>query len=103
MGHFVVRTIELEGVPAARLLDAGQLAVAVVSAAGAMGLSSEGAPITRSSPEEIAVALLCREGHVVLHAVPGDGACLIDLAARPGVSLDRGLEVIARRLGATLP
>ena len=49
------------------------------------------------------MALLCREGHVILHAVATEGICLIDLAGRPGVQLDRGLEVIARRLGATLP
>ena len=103
MAHYDVLTIELDGIAPPRLLDAGQLAVAVVGAAGAMGMSAEGAPVTRSSPSEISVALLCREGHVVLHAVATEGICLIDLAGRPGVQLDRGLEVIARRLGVTLP
>ena len=59
--------------------------------------------MTRSSPNETSVALLCREGHVVLHAVASEGICLIDLAGRPGTQLERGLEVIARRLGATIP
>lgn len=103
MPHYDVLTIELDGIAPPRLLDAGQLAVAVVGAAGAMGMSAEGGPVTRSSPSEISVALLCREGHVILHAVASEGVCLIDLAGRPGVQLDRGLEVIARRLGATLP
>ncbi len=103
MAHYDVRTIELAGIAPQRLLDAGQLAVAVVGAAGAMGMSADGPPVTRSSPSETAVALLCREGHVVLHAVPTEGVCLINLASRPGVQLERGLEVIARRLGVTLP
>jgi hypothetical protein len=103
MAHYAVRTVELEGIAPQRLLDAGQLAVAVVGAAGAMGMSADGPPVTRSSPSETSVALLCREGHVILHAVATEGVCLIDLAGHPGAQLDRGLEVIARRLGATLP
>lgn len=103
MAHYAVRTVELDGIAPQRLLDAGQLAVAVVGAAGAMGMSAEGPPVTRSSPSEISVALLCREGHVILHAVATEGICLIDLAGRPHVQLERGLEVLARRLGVTLP
>jgi len=103
MPHYDVHTVELDGIAPQRLLDAGQLAVAAVGAAGAMGMSAEGPPVTRASASEISVALLCREGHVILHAVATEGICLIDLAGRPGVQLDRGLEVIARRLGLTLP
>lgn len=103
MAHYALRTLELDGIAPQRLLDAGQLAVAVVGAAGAMGMSAEGAPVTRSSPSEISVALLCREGHVILHAVATEGICLVDLAGRPGTQLERGLEVIARRLGVTPP
>jgi hypothetical protein len=103
VAHYALRTIELDGIAPQRLLDPGQLAVAVVGAAGAMGMSAEGPPVTRSSPSEISVALLCREGHLILHAVATEGICLIDLAGRPGVQLERGLEVIARRLGVTPP
>lgn len=103
MAHYDVHTVELDGIAPQRLLDAGQLAIAVVGAAGAMGMSADGPPVTRSSPSETSVALLCREGHVILHAVAAEGICLIDLAGRPGVQLERGLEVIARRLGVTLP
>ncbi len=103
MRHYAVRTVEFDGIAPQRLLDEGQLAVAVVSAAGAMGMSAEGPPVTRSSPSEIAVALVCREGHVILHAVATEGICLVALAGRPAVQLERGLEVIARRLGATPP
>ncbi len=103
MAHYALRTVELDGIAPQRLLDESQLAVAAVGAAGAMGMSAEGPPVTRSSPSEISVALLCREGHIVLHAVAAEGICLIDLAGRPGVQLERGLEVIVRRLGVTLP
>lgn len=103
MAYYDVHAVELDGIAPQRLLDAGQLAIAVVGAAGAMGMSADGPPVTRSSPSETSVALLCREGHVILHAVATEGVCLIDLAGRPGVQLARGLEVIARRLGVTLP
>jgi len=103
MAHYDCHAIELSGIAPQRLLDVGQLAVTAVAAAAAMGMSAEGPPVTRSSPQENSVALLCREGHVVLHGVAGEGVCLVDLASRPGVELDRGLDVIARRLGITLP
>jgi hypothetical protein len=48
------------------------------------------------------VAHLCREGHIVLRALPDEGRCLIDLLAVAGMSLQRGLDVIARRLGVAL-
>lgn len=102
MAHYDLLGEELGGIAPQRLLDVSQLAVAAVAAAGAMGMSADGPPVTRGSPQENSVALLCREGHIVLHAVPGEGICLVDLAGRPGAQLERGLEVIARRLGATI-
>jgi hypothetical protein len=102
MAHYVLLSEEVSGIAPQRLLDLSQLAVAAVAAAGAMGMSADGPPVTRGSPQENSVALLCREGHVVLHAVPGESICLIDLAGRPGVQLERGLDVIARRLGAAI-
>ncbi len=102
MTHYILLSEEVSGIAPQRLLDTSQLAVAVVAAAGAMGMSADGPPVTRGSPQENSVALLCREGHVVLHAVPGEGICLVDLAGRPGVQLQRGLDVIARRLGTAI-
>jgi S-adenosylmethionine/arginine decarboxylase-like enzyme len=99
---FVHRFIEVHGVAAARLADADQLAVAVVAAAGAMGLSAAGGPIVRAVRHGDSVAHLCREGHIVLRAMPDDGRCLIDLLAETGISLQRGLDVLARRLGVVL-
>jgi len=99
---FVHRYIEVTGVAAARLADPDSLAVAVVAAAGALGFSAEGAPVTRAVSGGISTAHLCREGHIVLRALPDEGRCLIDLLAVTGVSLQRGLDVIARRLGVTL-
>jgi hypothetical protein len=76
--------------------------VAVVAAAGALGFSAEGPPVTRAVTGGSSVAHLCREGHIVLRALPDEGRCLIDLLAVAGMSLQRGLDVIARRLGVAL-
>jgi S-adenosylmethionine/arginine decarboxylase-like enzyme len=99
---FVHRYVEVTGIAAARLADPDSLAVAVVAAAGALGFSAEGPPVTRHVQGGSSVAHLCREGHIVLRALPDEGRCLIDLLALAGMSLQRGLDVIARRLGVTL-
>ena len=46
------------------------------------------------------VALLCREGHIVIHTAPAEGLCFVDIAARSPADARKGMEVIARRLGA---
>ena len=102
-GTFVHRYLEVTGIAAARLADPGHLAVAAVAAAAALGFSAEGAPVTRAVTGGSSIAHLCREGHIVLRALPEEGRCLIDLLALPGVPLQRGLDVIARRLGVALP
>ena len=99
---FVHRYVEVTGIAAARLADPGSLAVAVVAAAGALGFSAEGPPVTRPVNGGSSVAHLSREGHIVLRALPDEGRCLIDLLAVAGMSLQRGLDVIARRLGVSL-
>jgi hypothetical protein len=48
------------------------------------------------------VGLVCLDGHLVLHANPSRGDCIVDIAVRVPASADRGLEVILRRLGAVL-
>jgi hypothetical protein len=45
--------------------------------------------------------MLCREGHIVLHAVPSEGVCFVDVLIRAPAVADRALEVIARRLVAS--
>jgi S-adenosylmethionine/arginine decarboxylase-like enzyme len=99
---FVHRFLDVTGIEARRLVDADALAVAVVAAAGAMGLSAEGAPVVRGVRHGDSVAHLCREGHIVLRALPDEGRCLVDVLCETGVALQRGLDVLGRRLGVTL-
>ena len=42
--------------------------------------------------------MLCREGHIVLHASFDDGVCLVDIVARAPADVGRGIDVILRRL-----
>jgi S-adenosylmethionine/arginine decarboxylase-like enzyme len=97
-GHEVV---ELASITAHRLADADGLSAMVVAAAGAVGMLALGPPLVREGPGGIAIAMLCREGHIVLHAVPSEGICLVDIVARSPATVSRGVDVIARRLGAT--
>jgi S-adenosylmethionine/arginine decarboxylase-like enzyme len=93
--------VELEGIPGATLGDQAGLSGVTIAAAGAIGLSPYGAPIARSGPQGTIVALLCHGGHVVLHALPEQNMCLVDIVARGPVPIERGIDVIALRLGAT--
>ena len=89
---------ELTGISGARLADGAGLSAIVVAAAGAIGMPPLGPPLVRESPGGVAVALLCREGHVVLHTIPDEGLCFVSLAARAPVDVRRGVEVISRGL-----
>jgi S-adenosylmethionine/arginine decarboxylase-like enzyme len=90
--------LELTSVDPARLGDSDGLSALVIAAAGAMGVAALGPPVVRTSREGLAVALLCREGHIVLHSAPSDGICLIDIVARIPAEAVKGIEVISRRL-----
>lgn len=94
------RLAELAGVPGARLGDQDGLSAVAIAAAAAVGLSAYGPPVVRSGPRGMAVGLLCHGGHIVLHAVPDEGRCLVDIVATSPASAARGLEVIVKRLGA---
>lgn len=89
----------LQGIASPTLADDQGLAALVIAAAGAIGLTPHGPPTARTSPRGIAVGLLGHGGHVVLHAEPGQGACLVDVVTPGPVPPARALEVIARRLG----
>ena len=89
---------ELTGISGARLADPAGLSAVVVAAAGAVGLSPLGPPIVREGPEGAAVALLCRDGHIVLHTTPHEGICFVAVVARAPAEAGRGVEVIARGL-----
>jgi S-adenosylmethionine/arginine decarboxylase-like enzyme len=89
---------ELTGISGARLADAAGLSAVVVAAAGAVGLSPLGPPIVREGLSGAAVALLCRDGHIVLHASPHEGTCFVAVVGRAPADAGRGVDVIARAL-----
>jgi hypothetical protein len=95
---FTYHLDELTDISGARLADAAGLAAVVVAAAGAVGLSPLGPPITRDGPGGPVVALLARDGHIVLHSAPHEGSCFVAIVARAPADAGRGVDVIARGL-----
>ena len=90
---------ELTGITAPTLADEPALAALAIAAAGALGLTPHGPPTTRTGPQGIAVGLLGHGGHIVLHAEPALGRCLVDVVTPNATPPARALEVVARRLG----
>jgi S-adenosylmethionine/arginine decarboxylase-like enzyme len=97
--HFLT---ELTGITAGTLGDENALAALVIAAAGAIGLNAHGPPTVKSGPFGIAVGLLGHGGHIVLHAEPANGRCVVAVATPGATAPSRAAEVIARRLGATI-
>lgn len=93
--HYLV---ELTAVDSVRLRDPDGLSALVIAAAGAVGMPGLGPPVAREGAGQIAVALLCLEGHIVLHCAPAEGICLIDIVARAPADVGKGIDVISRRL-----
>lgn len=95
---------DLGGIPPDRLSDGQALAGLLLAAANAAGLNPVTPPAVTSGPTGVGVALLCHGGHIALHTLPGEGRCYADVAGlgREGraAHLQRGLEVILKRLGA---
>jgi S-adenosylmethionine/arginine decarboxylase-like enzyme len=91
---------DLSGIPAHRLDDARDLGALLLAAANAAGLHPTAPPLLETSPEGTSAVLVCRGGHVALHAVPQTGVCFADLAAISAAHPQRGLDVIIRRLAA---
>jgi S-adenosylmethionine/arginine decarboxylase-like enzyme len=89
---------ELDSLSGARLTDGDSLSAMVVAAAGAVGMPPLGPPVVRGGPAGVAVAMLCREGHIVLHTVAAEGLCFVAIVARAPADVDRGVEVITRAL-----
>jgi S-adenosylmethionine/arginine decarboxylase-like enzyme len=92
--------LEFTSIDPARLRDTHALSGLVVAAAGAVGMPSLGPPVVREGAGGIAVALLCLEGHIVLHCAPEEGACLVEIIARAPADVSKGIDVISRRLGS---
>jgi len=100
---WVQRFGDLADLPSTRLGDADALGALLVAAAGAMGITPLGAPVIRSGAAAWVAALLCVDAHIILHALPDDRRCLVSIAARDAAAVQRGLDVISRRLGAAAP
>ncbi|MBA3522423.1 MAG: S-adenosylmethionine decarboxylase [Gemmatimonadales bacterium] len=94
---------ELTELEPSRLRDADGLSAMVVAAASAIGMPALGPPVVREAPNGVVVGMLCRDGHIVLHSAPADGICFVDIAARAPTEVERGLDVIVRRLGSLSP
>lgn len=94
---------DLDDLPPMRLGDADALAALLVAAAGAMGITPLGAPLIRSSADAWVAALLCSDAHIVLHALPNERRCVVSIVARDPNSVQRGLDVIQRRLATVSP
>jgi S-adenosylmethionine/arginine decarboxylase-like enzyme len=89
---------ELTGISGARLADATALSSVVIAAAGAVGMPPLGPPMVRESPGGVAIALLCRDGHITMHTIPDEGLCFVAVVARAPVDPARGVDVIGRGL-----
>jgi S-adenosylmethionine/arginine decarboxylase-like enzyme len=94
---------ELSGITLPILADEHDLAALVIAAAGSIGLTAHGPPTARTGPRGITIGLLADGGHVVLHAQPAAGICLVDVVTSGGIPPTRAVDVIARRLGVTVP
>lgn len=92
--------LEFTSIDPVRLRDTHALSGLVVAAAGAVGMPSLGPPVVREGAGGIAVALLCLEGHIVLHCAPDEGACLVEIIARAPADVSKGIDVISRRLAS---
>jgi S-adenosylmethionine/arginine decarboxylase-like enzyme len=100
MASFSHHITELTNLAGARLADEATLSATTIAAASAVGLVPYGTPLVRSDPRGTAVALLAHGGHLVLHAVPDEGRCLVDLVAPGPLDPARALEILIRRLSA---
>lgn len=103
MATFSHTITDLGGITAPALADDNALAALTIAAAGAIGLTAHGPPIARTGPQGITVGLLGHGGHIILHARPAGGACLVDVLTSGTTTPQRAVDVIARRLGATAP
>ncbi|MEO6068143.1 MAG: S-adenosylmethionine decarboxylase [Gemmatimonadota bacterium] len=98
MASFSHHITELSNLSGARLAEEQTLAAVTIAAASALGLIPYGTPLTRTGPRGTSVALLAHGGHLVLHAMPEEGRCLVDLVV-PGPSDPKlALEILIRRL-----
>ena len=94
--------VHLTDITSPLLADEQGLAALTIAAAGAIGLPAHGPPTTRTGPLGTAVALLAHGGHIILHAEPATGCCIVDVLTPGALAPLRAVEVVARRLGTTV-
>lgn len=95
--------VHLTDISSPLLADEHGLAALSIAAAGAIGLPAHGPPTTRTGPLGSAVALLAHGGHLIIHAEPATGRCIVDVLTPGTIPPLRAIEVIARRLGTIVP
>lgn len=100
MSGFTHHITELSNLSGARLAEEASLAAVTIAAASALGLIPYGTPLTRSGPRGTSVALLAHGGHIVLHAMPEAGTCVVDFVAPGPMDPKKALEILIRRLSA---
>ncbi len=100
MSSFSHHITELPNLSGQRLAEEATLSAVAIAAASAVGLVPYGTPLARSGPRGTAVALLAHGGHLVLHAVPEEGKCLVDLVSPKPMDPARALEILVRRLSS---
>ncbi|HSA55209.1 MAG TPA: S-adenosylmethionine decarboxylase [Gemmatimonadaceae bacterium] len=89
------------GVAPEVLGDRSLLCGVLVSAAGAAGLQTSGAPLVLQHPDGAVSAILPSDGcHMSLHTMPAREVAILDVLARPGHDVQRALDVVARRIAA---
>ena len=98
MSSFSHHITELSNLSGERLAEEATLSAAAIAAASVVGLIPYGTPLARSGPRGTAVALLAHGGHLVLHAVPEEGKCLVDLVSPREMDPRKALEILIRRL-----
>jgi S-adenosylmethionine/arginine decarboxylase-like enzyme len=98
MASYSQHISELSNLSGVKLAEEASLAAVTIAAASAVGLVPYGTPLTRTGPRGTAVALLAHGGHLVLHAVPEEGRCLVDLVSPGPVDAKKALEILIRRL-----
>ena len=91
---------ELTNLSGQRLAEEATLSATTIAAASAIGLVPYGTPLARTGPRGTAVALLAHGGHLVLHAVPEEGRCLVDIVSPAPMDPAKALEILIRRLSA---
>jgi hypothetical protein len=98
---FSHRVTTLTGIASARLADPEGLSAVTIAAAAAVGMPPYGPPMVRSGPRGMVAALLCHGGHVIMHVVPEQSLCIVDIVAMNPGAAERGVDVIAKRLNGT--